>query len=96
MPTLTIHYETEAERLAYERAVVFVAELHQLGMDCPADRVVDACEDLALGRGRDLIRDSLADAIQARVDRVEKKGATAEPSTAAMPASTKADTNDRC
>lgn len=96
MPTLTIHYETEGERLAYERAVVFVAELHQLGMDCPADRVVDACEDLALGRGRDLIRDALADAIQARVDQVEKKGARPDRSTAAMPGSTRADTSDRC
>ena len=94
MPTLTIHYQTESERLAYERAIAFVAELHQLGLDSPADRVLDACEGLALGKGRDLLRESLAAALQARIDRSEQKGATPRPSPAVMPAATRADAND--
>ena len=77
MPTLTIHYTTEAERLAYERAIAFVAEIHQLGLDSPAEAVVEACEGLALGRGRDLLRDSLAAAVQARVELAEKNGGAA-------------------
>jgi hypothetical protein len=95
MPTLTIHYQTEAERLAYERAIAFVAELHQLGLDSPADSVLDACEGLALDKGRQLLRDSLAAAIQSRVDRLEEKGATRAAWPAATPAATRADAVDR-
>ena len=96
MPTLTIHYQTEAERLAYERAIAFVAELHQLGQDGPAETVLDACEGLALEKGRELLRDSLTAAIQARVDRLEEKGATRPTSAAVTPAATRAAASDRC
>jgi hypothetical protein len=89
MPTLTIQYETEAERLAYERAIAFAAELHRLGQDSPAAEVLGACEAFALDRGRRLLRDGLASAVQARVDRDEQKGASPGPSPAATPAATR-------
>lgn len=75
MPTLTITYETTEERRAYERAIDFVAEMHRLGLEAPDGSVIDACEDVALSKGRDLLRDTLAAAVQARVDAVEKKSA---------------------
>ena len=96
MPTLTIHYQTEAERLAYDRAIAFVAELHQLGLDSPPETVLDACEGLALEKGRQLLRDSLASAVQARVDRLEEKGATPLTCIAVMPAAARADAAARC
>jgi hypothetical protein len=95
MPTLTIHYDTEAERVGYERAIAFVAELRRVGLDSPSDRVFDACEGLALERGRDLIRDSLASAIQAPVDGAEPKGAMRTGSDAAIPVITKGDAGGR-
>lgn len=73
MPTLTITYETPEERRAYERAIAFVAEMRQLGLEAPDGGVIDACEAVALSKGRDLLRDTLAAAVQARVDGVEKK-----------------------
>jgi hypothetical protein len=73
MPTLTITYHTEAERIAYEQAVAFVAEMHRLGLHSPARDVIDTCEGLALGQGRKLLNDTLAAAVQARVDDLEKK-----------------------
>lgn len=73
MPTLTITYRTPEERRAYERAIGFVAEMHRLGLDAPDGGVIDACEAVALSQGRDLLRETLAAAIQARVDGVEKK-----------------------
>ncbi len=73
MPTLTITYETPEERRAYERAIAFVAEMRQLGLEAPDGGVIDACEAVALSKGRDLLRDTLAAAVQARVDVVEKK-----------------------
>ena len=89
MPTLTIHYETEAERLAYERAIAFAAELHRLGQESPAAAVLDTCEAFALDRGRRLLRAGLASAVQARVDRDEQKGAAPRPSPAATPGGTR-------
>lgn len=73
MPTLTISYSTPEERLAYERAIAFVGEMHQLGLDAPHGGAIDACEALALSAGRDLLRDTLAAAVQARIDGAEKK-----------------------
>lgn len=73
MPTLTISYETPEERRDYERAIAFVAEMRQLGLQAPHGGVIDACEALALSRGQDLLRDTLAAAVQARVSDVEKK-----------------------
>jgi hypothetical protein len=73
MPTLTITYHTEAERVAYEQAIAFVAEMHRLGLQTPARDVIDTCEGLALDQGRKLLKDTLAGAVQARVDDLEKK-----------------------
>lgn len=93
MPTLTIEYTTEAERLAYERAITFVAEMNRLGMQAPAGTVIDACEGLALSQGRALIQATLADAVQARVDEAEKKGARHAPVRVDTRAAAKDDTN---
>lgn len=73
MPTFTVTSTTEAERRAYERAIAFVAEMHALGRTAPDGSVLDACEGLILSKGRDLLRETLAAAAQARVDDVEKK-----------------------
>ena len=95
MPTLEVTYQTEAERLAFQRAIDYTAEMLRLAQGCPDEQVVEACEGLALEKGRQLLRDSLGDAIQARVDAAEKKGASPGPSTAATSGVTKAGTNAR-
>jgi hypothetical protein len=74
MPEFTITYSTLEERRDYERAIAFVAEMRQLGLEAPHGRVIDACEALALSKGRDFLRDSLAGAVEARVAEIEKKG----------------------
>ena len=73
MPTLTITYKTDAERQAYERAIAFVAEIHELGLQAPEGRVLDACEAFSLSNGRDFLRETLAGAARARIVEVEKK-----------------------
>lgn len=72
-PTFTVVYTTEAERQGYERAIAFVADMHALGLSAPDGSVLDACESLTFSKGRDLLRATLAEAAQARVDDVEKK-----------------------
>ena len=72
MPTLTITYNSLEERREYERAIAFVAEMRELGVTAPHGGVIDACEALCLSKGRDLLRDTLAGAVQARVSDAEK------------------------
>ena len=73
MPTLTFTYETPEERRDFERAINFVAEMRRLWLEAPDGGVIDACEAVALSKGRDFLRDTLAAAVQARADDVEKK-----------------------
>jgi hypothetical protein len=72
MPTLTITYGTPEERRNYERAIAFVAEMHQLGLQAPHGGVIDACEALCLSKGRDLLRETLAGAVETRINDAEK------------------------
>ena len=84
MPTLTIEYSTDAERLQYERLIAYAQEMMQLGATAAPGTVLDACERLALDRGRQLLRTNLEAAIQARADAEKKSPAPAR--RAARPA----------
>lgn len=86
MPTFTVSYSTEAERLAYERAFAFVAEMHALGLNAPDGSVLDACEALTLSKGRDFLRATLAGAAQARIDDIEKKRNSSRPAAIGLAA----------
>ena len=68
MPTLTIEYQTDAERLILEQALAFFAQMRQVGATAPDGTVLAACERLALDAGRQLVRDTLAAAVQSRAD----------------------------
>jgi hypothetical protein len=74
MPTGTFEYRSERERVAIERAIAFVAEMHELAQATPDGQVLHACEGHALDCGRDLLRLTLRRAVQARVDAAEEKG----------------------
>ena len=73
MPTLTVEYATESDRLALEQAIAFVTDLRRLADTAPDGTVLDACEALAVGDGRRLLRDSLASAVQARADAADAR-----------------------
>jgi hypothetical protein len=75
MATGTFEYRTDAERRIIERAIAFVSEMHDLALTAPSGHVLDQCEQQATDRGRDLLRDTLQEAVQARIDLAElKKG----------------------
>jgi hypothetical protein len=86
MPTLSVEYQTEQERALIQQAVAFVTEMRQLAQSAPAGQVLQLCEARALDAGRQLLRDSLEAAAQARVDAAEQKGA--RPGPARAPAAT--------
>ena len=73
MPTLTIEYQTDAERLVLEQAVAYASAMHQMALTAPHGTVLAACEHLALTEGRKLLRDTLAHAVQTRVDTTDAK-----------------------
>ncbi len=82
MPTGTFEYQTAEERLAIEAAIAFVSEMRQLALTAPAGQVLAACERHALGQGRQLLKDTLANAAQARVEGAEQKGGSPAPAPA--------------
>ena len=73
MPTGTFEYRSEGERRAIERAIAFVAEMHDLAQTAPDGQVLGLCEGQAVERGRDLLRATLQEAVQARVEAAEEK-----------------------
>lgn len=68
MPTLTIEYVTEAERLALEQAIAFFTQMRHVAATAPDGSVLAACEQVALDDGRRLLKDTLAAAVQSRAD----------------------------
>jgi hypothetical protein len=68
MPTLTIEYTTDIERIELERAIAYVQEMRRLGATAAPGTVLDACETFALDRGRQLLRDNVAATVQVRAD----------------------------
>ena len=82
MPTVTFEYRSEQERVAIERAVAFVAEMHPLAQSAPDGEILHACEGHALDAGRDLLRFTLQQAAQARGDAAEEKGGAHAPARA--------------
>ena len=74
MPTLTINYQNENERLMLEQAIAYVTQLQKMALSAPDGTVLDACEKLAVDDGRKLLRSTLAAAVQSRIAQVEQKG----------------------
>jgi len=74
MPTLTIEYRDEYERLALEQAITYLTDLRQLARQAPNGNVLDACEQLVLDKGRALLRSTFAAALQGRIQDAEQKG----------------------
>lgn len=81
MPTLAIEYHSDAERLVLEQAVAYVRSINQLALTAAHGTVLAVCEQLALRDGRQLLRDTLAAALQSRADAVDAQKKS--PATAA-------------
>jgi hypothetical protein len=73
MPTLTIEYTTESERLQLERLIAYSAELRAVADTAASGTVLAACEAHVLDAGRRLLREHLQTTLQAHIDRPQKK-----------------------
>jgi hypothetical protein len=73
MEPVTMTARTPLQRLMMEKALAMAEELERVG-DAAADgQVLSELESLAVERGRDFTRQSLAGALQRQVEDVEKK-----------------------
>lgn len=64
---------TPLQRLIVEQAFVLAKELEDVAESAPKGQVVDRCESLLLGHGRDFLRRVLESSLQARAGALEKK-----------------------
>jgi hypothetical protein len=74
MPTPTLSCRDDAERLILEQAIAYATHPHQVAQDAPDGPVLDACEKLALDKGRSLPRETLATALEGRITSAGQKG----------------------
>ena len=66
MSTFTVQfdYTTEAERIALEQTLAYLTQLQQTGRQAAPGTVLDACEQVTLGPGRDALKANLEAALQ--------------------------------
>jgi hypothetical protein len=70
---------TPVQRLVVEQAFVLAKELEAAADSAPDGQVIDRCESLLLGNGRDFLRRVFESTLQSRAELLEKKGAPPEP-----------------
>ena len=80
---------TPFQRLIVEQAFVLAQELEDAVDSAPKGRVVDRCESLLLGHGRDFLRRALESSLQSRAESLEKKGEMPAPAPAGRRGGTK-------
>jgi hypothetical protein len=80
---------TPVQRLIVEQAFVLAKELESAADSAPEGQVIDRCESLLLGSGRDFLRRVLESTLQSRAESLEKKGAPPGPARVARRAGTR-------
>jgi hypothetical protein len=73
MDAATLDAMTPLQRLIVERAFALAQELEATAGSAPHGQIIDRCESFLLGNGREFLRQTLEDTLQARVDALEKK-----------------------
>ena len=74
---------TPLQRTIVERALALAKELEATAGSAPHGQIIDRCESLLLGDGREFLRRALEDTLRAQVDALEKKGLPAGPAPVA-------------
>ena len=85
---------TPPQRLIVERAFVLTKELEAASGSAPAGQVIDRCESLLRGSGREFLRLALQDTLQDRVQALEIETSRPVPAPVEHWAATKADRRD--
>lgn len=81
---------TPLQRSIVEQAFVMATELESAADSAPDGQVIDRCEAVLMGHGRDFLRRALESTLQSRGESLEKKGVPPEPAPAARRGGTRA------
>ena len=90
MPESPLLPQSPLQRQIAQMALALAAQLEAKAQQAPPGCILDACESLLLGPGRQFLRDSLAATLQQQIDEAEKKGGPRAPVLADTPAATRA------
>ncbi|SRR5258708_36508079 len=85
----------QRKQFILETAAVLADELGRAADQSPDGKVLDACEDVLLGAGREFLRRCLSASLQSQAEAVEKKEPPREPVRADARGRTRAKTNAR-
>lgn len=91
MDELVIQVQTPLQRRIVEQALALAKELEQVADNAPDGHVLDCCEQVALGSGREFLRQVLTAALEQQARAVEKRGRPADAAPAGPSAGTRAD-----
>lgn len=72
--TITLEVESDAQEALVRSYHALLLEMSELSLKAPSGRVIDELEDVAVEKGRDVLRATLEQAVQERIDEAEKKG----------------------
>ena len=86
--SVTLEVESSDQEKLVRQYHAFLQEMDQLALSAPEGQVLDLCEAAAVQKGQEVNRRTLEQAVQKRIDSVEKKGRRCEPVSAAGPGST--------
>ena len=90
MSHLPVVPQSDFQRQVLEQALALAVELERAAAAAPPGQLLDRCDLLVLDQGRQLLRDTLAGALQQQILHGEKKGLPRVPVPVASPAATKA------
>lgn len=71
-----------------QRFVAFLQEMQDVALKSPDGHVVDDCEGIVMASGREVQQRALAEALQRRIEVVEKKGRRSGNASAGVPRKT--------
>jgi len=75
MPEATQQPQSALQLHIAQMAAELATQLEEQAQQAPLGSVLDACEAVLLGQGRQFLRDCLAATLQQQADEAEKKGA---------------------
>ncbi len=71
--TVSLEVESPAQETLLRRYHVFLQEMQQLALVAPEGEVIDTCEVAVLQKGQEINRQVLEQAVQTRIEALEKK-----------------------
>jgi hypothetical protein len=80
--TVTLEVDSPEQEALVRCFHAFVQEMEQLALTAPEGQIIDVCEAAALQKGQAVTRQVLQQAVQERIQALEKKGRRCGPATA--------------